>query len=891
LTWRCIKEMNEVKKYVYSFEEGNAEMKDLLGGKGANLAQMVQYGLPVPPGFILTTEACLKYGEDPAFLDSVWDKVVSSMKDIEKKTGKTFGSGENPLLVSVRSGAPISMPGMMDTVLNLGLNDESVESLARVADDRRFAFDSFRRFIQMYGNVVHGVNGDAFEEVLEHFKSSLGVKFDNEIPAEKLVEVVARFKEIFKEKAGFDFPADPWQQLRNAVEAVFKSWGNPRAVTYRRLHKIPHTLGTAVNIVSMVYGNLGDDCGTGVCFTRNPSDGTKELYGEFLINAQGEDVVAGIRTPLPIVQMKTTMPEVYNELFEITTNLEKAYKDMQDIEFTIERNKLYILQTRNGKRSAGAAVKIAVDMVAEGLIDKKTAVGRVTPEQVEMLLHRQVDPTAENEVLAKGLPASPGAGVGVVCFDADDAVEMAKDGQKVILARPETCPDDIHGLFAAEAIVTSRGGMTSHAAVVARGLGKPCVSGCEDITIDLNKETITRGDKVIRKGDTITVDGSTGRVLVGGAPLMEASFSDDFQTVLSWSDEFARLQVWANGDTPEDAKRARAFGAKGIGLCRTEHMFMATDRLPVMQRLVVADTYEERLEALEELKVMQVEDFYGILKEMHGLPVIIRLLDPPLHEFMPKERDLEEELAELTADGNENTPAADKVRKIMAKVEALKESNPMLGFRGCRLGIVYPEISAMQSSAIFEAVLRLVDEGIEIHPEIMIPLVGVKTEMEFFRKQIDEIAKDYMEKSGKKFNYLVGTMIEVPHAALVADQIAEYAEFFSFGTNDLTQTTFGYSRDDAEGKFLGQYEEKGILPVNPFHELDREGVGVLMEIAVEKGRKVDPNLSIGICGEHGGNPSSIAFCHTAGLNYVSCSPFRVPVARISAAHAAMGRLK
>ncbi|MDD2779866.1 MAG: pyruvate, phosphate dikinase, partial [Candidatus Methanomethylophilaceae archaeon] len=770
-------------------------------------------------------------------------------------------------------------------------NDESVESLARVADDRRFAFDSFRRFIQMYGNVVHGVNGDAFEEVLEHFKSSLGVKFDNEIPAEKLVEVVARFKEIFKEKAGFDFPADPWQQLRNAVEAVFKSWGNPRAVTYRRLHKIPHTLGTAVNIVSMVYGNLGDDCGTGVCFTRNPSDGTKELYGEFLINAQGEDVVAGIRTPLPIVQMKTTMPEVYNELFEITTNLEKAYKDMQDIEFTIERNKLYILQTRNGKRSAGAAVKIAVDMVAEGLIDKKTAVGRVTPEQVEMLLHRQVDPTAENEVLAKGLPASPGAGVGVVCFDADDAVEMAKDGQKVILARPETCPDDIHGLFAAEAIVTSRGGMTSHAAVVARGLGKPCVSGCEDITIDLNKETITRGDKVIRKGDTITVDGSTGRVLVGGAPLMEASFSDDFQTVLSWSDEFARLQVWAHGDTPEDAKRARAFGAKGIGLCRTEHMFMATDRLPVMQRLVVADTYEERLEALEELKVMQVEDFYGILKEMHGLPVIIRLLDPPLHEFMPKERDLEEELAELTADGNENTPAADKVRKIMAKVEALKESNPMLGFRGCRLGIVYPEISAMQSSAIFEAVLRLVDEGIEIHPEIMIPLVGVKTEMEFFRKQIDEIAKYYMEKSGKKFNYLVGTMIEVPHAALVADQIAEYAEFFSFGTNDLTQTTFGYSRDDAEGKFLGQYEEKGILPVNPFHELDREGVGVLMEIAVEKGRKVDPNLSIGICGEHGGNPSSIAFCHTAGLNYVSCSPFRVPVARISAAHAAMGRLK
>jgi pyruvate,orthophosphate dikinase len=878
------------EKYVYSFKEGNAEMKNLLGGKGANLAQMVQYNLPVPQGFILTTHACLEYGKDEKFLDSIWDDVVTAMKSLEKETGKTFGSGQNPLLVSVRSGAPISMPGMMDTVLNLGLNDESVESLAKAASDRRFAFDSFRRFIQMYGNVVHGVNGDAFEEVLEHVKKSLGVTFDNEIPEKSLVEIVAKFKEIFKKAAGFDFPSDPWKQLRNAVEAVFKSWGNPRAITYRKLHKIPHTLGTAVNIVSMVYGNLGDDCGTGVCFTRNPSDGTKELYGEFLVNAQGEDVVAGIRTPLPIAQLKNAMPAIYDQLFEITTNLEKAYKDMQDIEFTIERNRLYILQTRNGKRSAGAAVKIAVDMVSEGLIDKKTAVGRVTPEQVEMLLHRQVDPKAENEVLAKGLPASPGAGVGIVCFDADDAVELAKEGKKVILARPETCPDDIHGLFAAEAIVTSRGGMTSHAAVVARGLGKPCVSGCEDILIDLNKETISRGDKVVRKGDTITVDGSTGRVLLGGAPLKEASFSDDFKTVLSWSDEFSRLQVWANGDTPEDARRARSFGARGIGLCRTEHMFMAADRLPVMQRLVVADSYEERVKALDELKVMQKEDFYGILKEMQGLPVIIRLLDPPLHEFMPKERDLEEELAELVAAGKEHSPEADGVRKVMAKVESLKESNPMLGFRGCRLGIVYPEISAMQASAIFEAVLQLVDEGIEIHPEIMIPLVGVKTEMEFFRKQIDEIAKDYMEKSGKKFSYLVGTMIEVPHAAFVADQIAEYAEFFSFGTNDLTQTTFGYSRDDAEGKFLGHYEDKGILPVNPFHELDRDGVGALMQIAVEKGRKVYSKLSIGICGEHGGNPSSIAFCHAAGLNYVSCSPFRVPVARISAAHAAMGKI-
>ncbi len=878
------------EKFIYSFKEGNADMKALLGGKGANLAQMVAYGLPVPQGFILTTHSCLEYGKNPAFLDEIWDDVVVAMKALEQETGKTFGTGTNPLLVSVRSGAPVSMPGMMDTILNLGLNDESVESLAKAADDRRFAFDSYRRFIQMYGNVVHSVDGEAFEEVLTHTKKHLGVTFDNEIPAKELEAIVAEFKKIFQAKAGFPFPSDPWAQLKNAILAVFKSWGNPRAVTYRKLHNIPDTLGTAVNIVSMVYGNLGDDCGTGVCFTRNPSDGTKELYGEFLINAQGEDVVAGIRTPLPIAELKVKMPEIYKQLFKITTDLETAYKDMQDIEFTIERGVLYMLQTRNGKRSAGAAVKIAIDMLEEGLIDKKTAVARVSPEQVEMLLHRQVDPKAEVTVLAKGLPASPGAGVGIVTFDPDDAVELVKAGNKVILARPETCPDDIHGLFAAEAIVTSRGGMTSHAAVVARGLGKPCVSGCEDLFIDLKNETITAGDAVVRKGDFLTVDGSTGRVLIGKAPLIEASFTKDFERLLDWSDEVSRLQVWANGDTPEDARRARAFGAKGIGLCRTEHMFMAADRLPVMQRLVVADSYEERVAALDELKVMQKDDFYGILKEMQGLPVIIRLLDPPLHEFMPKERDLEEELHALVAAGKENSPEADRVRKVMAKVESLKEANPMLGFRGCRLGIVYPEITAMQASAIFEAVIDLVKEGVDIHPEIMIPLVGVQKEMEFFRKQIDDIAKDYMAKTGVTFSYLVGTMIEIPHAAFVADQIAEYAEFFSFGTNDLTQTTFGFSRDDAEGKFLGHYEDKGILPVNPFHVLDRDGVGELMKISVAKGRAQNPNLSIGICGEHGGNPSSIAFCHAVGLNYVSCSPFRVPVARISAAHAAMGKL-
>jgi len=879
------------EKYVYNFHEGNADMKALLGGKGANLAQMVGYGLPVPPGFILTTHACLEYGKNPSFLDEIWNDVSSAMSDLERETGKKFGAGDNPLLVSVRSGAPVSMPGMMDTVLNLGLNDESVESLAKISNDRRFAYDSYRRFIQMYGNVVHGVEGEHFEEVLTGTKKSLSVQFDNEIPEKELEGVARQFKKIFEEKTGTPFPSDPGEQLKHAILAVFKSWGNPRAVTYRKLHSIPDTLGTAVNIQSMVYGNLGDDCGTGVCFTRNPSDGAKELYGEFLINAQGEDVVAGIRTPLPIARMKDVMPEIYAQLFKITTDLETSYKEMQDIEFTIERGKLYILQTRSGKRSAGAAVKIAIDMLDEGLIDKKTAVSRVTPAQVEMLLHRQVDPKAEVKQLAKGLPASPGAGVGIVVFDADEAVEQAKAGNKVILARPETCPDDIHGLFAAEAIVTSRGGMTSHAAVVARGLGKPCVSGCEELLIDLKSEIIKAGDTVINKGEYLTIDGSSGRVLVGEAPLIEASFTKDFERLLEWADEVSRLQVWANGDTPGDARRARGFGAKGIGLCRTEHMFMAADRIPVMQRLIIADTAEERAAALQELKVMQKEDFYGILKEMHGLPVIFRLLDPPLHEFMPKVHDLEKELQALVASGRGDSPEASRVRNSMVKVEALKESNPMLGFRGCRLGIVHPEISAMQASAIFEAVIDLVKEGVDVHPEIMVPLVGVKNEMEFFRNQIDGIAKEYMQKSGVEFSYLVGTMIEIPRAAFIADKIAEHAEFFSFGTNDLTQTAFGFSRDDAEGKFLGHYEELGILPVNPFHVLDREGVGELMKIAVSKGRSQSPNLSIGICGEHGGDPDSIAFCHSVGLNYVSCSPFRIPVARISAAHAALGKLE
>ncbi|MDR2179411.1 MAG: pyruvate, phosphate dikinase [Synergistaceae bacterium] len=879
------------EKYIYGFNEGNAGMKSLLGGKGANLAEMVRSGLPVPPGFILTTELCLKYLKDPAIMDTIWDEVKSSVAALEKDTGKKFNDRKNPLLVSVRSGAPISMPGMMETILNLGLNDDTVEGLAAASGNRRFAFDSYRRFIQMFGSVVDEVDSGKFERVLDECKKKLGISFDNEIPAEELEKIVTEFKQIYKTATGADFPADPWEQLRKAIEAVFKSWNIPRAVTYRKINKIPDDLGTAVNVVSMIFGNLGDDCGTGVCFTRNPSDGTHKLYGEFLINAQGEDVVAGIRTPIHIDELGKVMPDIYKELCKLTSQLEKSYKEMQDIEFTIERGKLYLLQTRTGKRTAAAAVKIATDMVNEGLIDEKTAVSRVTPEQVEQLLHRQIDKNAKKDVLAVGLPASPGAGVGMLVFDADEAEAWEKEGKKVILARPETCPDDIHGLFAADAVVTSRGGMTSHAAVVARGMGKPAVCGCEEITIDLEAETLTARGRVFKKGDILTVDGTTGTVLAGEVPLVDVTFGDDFERILGWSDEIARQQVWANADTPEDARRAREFGAKGIGLCRTEHMFMATDRLPVVQELIVADTLEERLAALSKLKVMQRQDFVDIFKAMDGFPVIVRLLDPPLHEFMPKEPLILEGLAELEKKGQGASPKGLYLQKTLAKVRQLHESNPMLGFRGCRLGMIYPEIYEMQIEAIFEAVAELTAKGVTVRPEVMIPLVGTKPEMKFFREMTDRLAAEEIKKTGVQFDYLVGTMIELPRAALVADQLAEYAQFFSFGTNDLTQTTLGYSRDDAEGKFLFQYVEKGVFKENPFSELDRDGVGALMKIGVEKGRGVDKNLSVGICGEHGGNPSSIAFCCSIDMNYVSCSPFRVPVARVAAAHAALGALK
>ena len=873
-------------KYIYDFSEGSADMRMLLGGKGANLAQMWKIGLPVPPGFIITTEACHQYWKENDFIAGIWSDVEAAIGRVEKLTGKNFGSSENPLLVSVRSGAPVSMPGMMDTILNLGLNDDTVKALAKSSGNERFAYDSYRRFIQMFSDVVLGVDLDKFEKRLEQARDAAGVKEDYKIPAEELKKLVEDYKKIVAE-AGHTFPTDPWAQLRLAIDAVFRSWNTPRAITYRKINNIPEDYGTAVNVVTMVFGNLGDDCGTGVCFTRSPSTGENKLFGEYLINAQGEDVVAGIRTPMPIASLGETMPEVYKQFCDIAKLLENHYRDAQDIEFTVEKGKLYILQTRNGKRTAAAAVRIAMDMLHEGLIDAQTAVSRVAPEQVEQLLHPQLDPKAKRNVLVKGLPASPGAAVGKVVFDADEAAERGGKGEKIILVRPETTPDDIHGLFAAQGVLTSHGGMTSHAAVVARGLGKPCVSGAETVKIDLAAETFTVGDVTVKKDEYLTLDGSNGDVIVGKMELIDPQFDDNFRELLDDADKIAKLQVWANADTPEDARRARAFGAKGIGLCRTEHMFMDADRLPVMQEMVVSSTKEERIVQLDKLQVMQESDFYGIFEAMEGLPVTIRLLDPPLHEFLPKIPELTKALETL----DPNSAEAQKIQATIARARELHEQNPMLGFRGCRLGMIYPEIYEMQVRAIFDAACKLTKKGIKVIPDIMIPLVGTKFEMKAMRDLVDEVAKQKLAEHGVELEYMVGTMIELPRAAMVADQLAEYAQFFSCGTNDLTQTTFGYSRDDAEGKFLGQYVEMGVFEQNPFAQLDRDGVGGLMEIAVEKGRKTRPGIQLGICGEHGGNPSSIAFCNGLGLNYVSCSPFRVPVARLSAALAAIGVIK
>ncbi|TYO97278.1 pyruvate phosphate dikinase [Desulfallas thermosapovorans DSM 6562] len=862
-------------------------MKDLLGGKGANLAEMTSIGLPVPPGIIITTDACNQfYVENRQFPPGMEEQVREKIKTLEEKTGKRFGDPDNPLLVSVRSGAPISMPGMMDTVLNLGLNDETVKGLARAAGDDRFAMDCYRRFLNMFGDVVLGIEHDKFEHILERQKDLTNVQFDNQLTAEQWQVVVEEYKKLIERETGSPFPQEPMEQLFKSIYAVFNSWNNERAIVYRKVNKIPDSLGTAVNVQVMVFGNLGDDCGTGVAFTRNPSTGVNELYGEYLINAQGEDVVAGIRTPQPIATLKDTMPGVYKQFAETCTLLEKHYRNMQDIEFTIERGKLWMLQTRNGKRTAQAAIKIAVDMVNEGLINKEEAIMRVEPAHLDHLLHRRIDPNAKLQVIAKGLPASPGAASGQVVFDADEAEKLGLDGQKVVLVRTETTPDDIHGIVQAQGILTSRGGMTSHAAVVARGMGKPCVCGCEAIRIDYAKEEFVVGGVTVKKGDIVSIDGATGQVMLGEVPMIDPELSDEFQQLLTWADEIRSLGVRANADTPADAAKARGFGAEGIGLVRTEHMFMAQDRLPIVQQMILASDVEQMNNALVQLLPMQEEDFYGILKAMESLPVTIRLLDPPLHEFLPNAEDLMVEITTLRLTGG----SADEIRQkeeLLKKVRALSEFNPMLGHRGCRLGITFPAVYAMQARAIFQAVARLVREGYKVIPEVEIPLVIDVNELSFLRQVVEKTATDVMKETGVQFEYTVGTMIEVPRAALLADEVAGAADFFSFGTNDLTQTALGFSRDDAEGKFLQHYVEKKILKDNPFMVLDRSGVGKLMQTAVQLGRSVKPDLLIGICGEHGGEPSSIEFCHITGLNYVSCSPFRVPIARLAAAQAAV----
>lgn len=880
-----------MKKYVYFFNEGKGDMKSILGGKGAGLAEMTRIGLPVPHGFTISAEVCNEYYENnqkyPLGLD---EQVKDKLNELEDVSKKKLGDTKDPLLVSVRSGAAISMPGMMDTVLNLGLNDITIQGVIDKTKNERFAYDSYRRFLQMFGNVVLGIEHDKFERVLEAIKTELKVKLDTEINCDGLKKLVEEYKKLIKKETGKDFPQDPELQLKTAIDAVFNSWNTKRAITYRRINKIPDDLGTAVNVQEMVFGNMGEDSGTGVGFTRNPSTGEKEYYGEYLLNAQGEDVVAGIRTPLPLSNLQNDLPKVYEELIKIVKLLEKHYKDVQDYEFTIEKGKLYLLQTRTGKRTAQAALKIAVDMVDEGIINKEEALLRVEPNQLNQLLHRGIDPNAKKEVIAKGLPASPGAAYGKVIFTADEAEELGKDGEKVILVRTETTPDDIHGMVEAQGVLTSRGGMTSHAAVVARGMGKACVAGCSVLNINLENEKISVNDITIKKGDFITIDGGKGEVFLGKVPTIEAKMSKEFKTLLSWANKIKRLGVYANADTPEDAQKARELGAEGIGLTRTEHMFMAQERLPIVQKMIMADTKKSRAEALEKLLPMQKADFLGILKAMEGLPVIIRLLDPPLHEFLPN---LEDTLIEVNTLKLKNTDPKEleKKEKILEIVESLHEMNPMLGLRGCRLGLLYPEIYEMQVEAIIGAAIELTKKGIKVKPEIMIPLVSHVNEFTPICKKTRKIANEKIKSAGVKLEYKVGTMIELPRAALTADKIAEEAEFFSFGTNDLTQTTFGISRDDAEGKFLLKYVDDKILEENPFEVLDQEGVGKLVKLGTELGRETKPNLEVGICGEHGGEPHSVEFFHSVGLNYVSCSPFRVPIARLAAAQAVLKEKK
>jgi pyruvate,orthophosphate dikinase len=875
-------------KQVYLFSEGDGSMRDLLGGKGAGLAEMTRAGLPVPPGFTIATTACNLYlANDESLPTGLDEQMITQLREVERLTEKRFGDPQNPLLVSVRSGAKFSMPGMMDTILNLGLNDQTVEGVIAQTGNERFAYDAYRRFVAMFSNVVLGYKLHHFEAVLEQFKHRAGVKEDTELDAATLKDLVKAYKAMILKELGIDFPEDPFVQLKMAVEAVFRSWKNPRAITYRNHNKIAHDLGTAVNVQAMVFGNMGNDSGTGVAFTRNPSTGEKKLYGEYLLNAQGEDVVAGIRTPQPLTKLAEELPEVYQQFVEIAERLERHYRDVQDMEFTIERGKLYMLQTRTGKRTAPAAVKIAVDLAKEGIITREEAVMRVDPASLDQLLHPRIDPNAKLDIIARGLPASPGAATGTLVFDADEAERLGREGQKVILTRVETCPDDIHGMIQAQGVLTSRGGMTSHAAVVARGMGKPCVAGCETLHVDLERRKFTVGDRTFMEGDTVTLNGSTGEIIAGAVPTLAPELTDEFRQLMLWADEVRKMGVRTNADTPEDAARAREFGAQGIGLCRTEHMFMQPERLPVIQKMIMAETERERREHLAKLLPFQREDFIGIFRAMEGLPVTVRLLDPPLHEFLPNLVDLACEVAVLKATGSDAKLLREK-EALLRKVHSLHESNPMMGLRGCRLGLTYPEINEMQVQAILEAACQLTKEGLSVYPEIMIPLIGHVNELSTVKEHLEAVAKAVMEKAGVQVAYRFGTMIEIPRAALTAAQIAEHAEFFSFGTNDLTQMTFGYSRDDAEGRFLSNYLNQKILPENPFESLDQEGVGQLMKWAVAEGRKTRPNLKLGICGEHGGDPASVVFAHHLGLDYVSCSPFRVPIARLAAAQAAVG---
>jgi pyruvate,orthophosphate dikinase len=880
-------------------------MRDLLGGKGAGLAEMVNAGLPVPPGFTITTEASnAYYASGKRFPEGMWEQTLEALRVVEQQTGKGFGIADNPLLVSVRSGAKMSMPGMMDTVLNLGLNDQTVLGLARLTSNERFAYDAYRRFIAMFGRIVMGIEGARFDRILDSYKERTAGKQDTDLTAEMLKSIMADFETLYEHEIGQPFPQDPFEQLRLAIGAVFDSWMGRRAVDYRNFHKIPHTLGTGVNVQTMVFGNMGDDSGTGVAFTRDPRTGEHALYGEYLQNAQGEDVVAGIRTPRRIAQLAQDMPQVYRQFEEIAQRLERHYRDVQDLEFTIERGKLWMLQTRGGKRTAAAAVKIAVDMVREGLITKKEAVQRVEPAQAYQLLLPRFDEddkkraADQGALLARGLNASPGAASGMAVFDADTAQRLGSEGQAVILVRPETSPDDVHGMLEARGILTQHGGATSHAAVVARGLGKPCVAGAESIRVEARQFIVD--STVVREGDLISIDGATGEIFRGPIKTVHPDIHKeyDLQQVLAWADEYRTLQVWANADYPRDAQVARDLGAQGIGLTRTEHMFFEEDRLPIVQRMILAENDAARQAALDELLPIQREDFEGLFRVMDGLPVIIRLIDPPLHEFLPGYAELQAEIAALKFElrdartlheVTQKLEAIEEKERLLGSVAAMREANPMLGLRGCRLGIIFPQITAMQVRAIFEAACNVADEGVDVHPEVMIPLVGHINELRRQREQLEPVARQVMARRHRQIDYKFGTMIEVPRAALTADEIAQDAQFFSFGTNDLTQMTYGISRDDAEGKFLLKYVEEKILPDNPFQVLDRIGVGQLMKTAVELGRKQRPDLEIGICGEHGGDPSSIEFCHQIGLRYVSASPYRVPVARLAAAQAALGQ--